>query len=477
MSEKTINLVSTYGTILVAVIAFTWWFVYDPVSDFSLSLPGMDNRPQDFVSRSEEVNIGSYFASFEGTPSSLPGSWPRFRGREFDNINKDQQKLAESWGNTGPIELWSVDLGEGHSGPVISAGRVYLMDYDEENRRDLLRCFSFETGKEIWQRGYDIYVKRNHGMSRTVPAIKDNYVVTMGPMCQVMCVTADSGKYLWGIDVAREYQSEVPLWYTGQCPLIDDSLAILAVGGTSLMIGVSLDSGKVIWQTPNPNQWKMSHSSVIPMNIHNTKMYVYCAIGGIVGISAEKSNAGDILFESTKWNQNVIAPSPVYLGGGKIFVTAGYGAGSMVFEVKKEVDTFIIEPTQSFKPEEGLASEQQTPVFFEGHLFSILPKDAGPGRNQFVCCSADDCGKIVWSSGKTNRYGLGPYILADGKFYILSDDGILTVTKASTREFIQLSQVKILDGHDAWGPLALVNGRLLARDSRRMVCLDIRAIN
>ena len=47
--------------------------------------------------------------------------------------------------------------------------------------------------------------------------------------------------------------------------------------------------------------------------------------------------------------------------------------------------------------------------------------------------------------------------------------------KASTKEYIHLAQARVLDGHDAWGPLALVNGRLLARDSRRMVCIDVRA--
>ncbi|MCP5102433.1 MAG: PQQ-like beta-propeller repeat protein, partial [bacterium] len=83
-------------------------------------------------------------------------------------------------------------------------------------------------------------------------------------------------------------------------------------------------------------------------------------------------------------------------------------------------------------------------------------------------------GNILWASGKTNRFGLGPYIVADGKFFVLSDDGVLTIVKASTEEYIQLEQAKVLEGVDAWGPMAIVNGRLLARDSRRLVCIDLR---
>jgi outer membrane protein assembly factor BamB len=219
----------------------------------------------------------------------------------------------------------------------------------------------------------------------------------------------------------------------------------------------------------------MSHSSIMPFVIHGKRMYVYSALGGIIGISAEKENAGEILFESNLWNRTVIAPSPINIGDGRIFLTAGYGAGSMMLKLNIDDGSFSAESLQELKPEEGLASEQQTPIFYKGHLFSLLPKDAGPLRNQFVCCHPDDLSQILWSSGKTNRFGLGPYIVADDKFFILSDDGVLTILKASTKEYIQLARAKILDGVDAWGPLALVKGRLLARDSRRLVCVDLRA--
>jgi outer membrane protein assembly factor BamB len=474
MNEKSINLFTIISATLSALAFLSWWILHDPSKDIIEFVPGLDNRPKSAVTASS-VTIGEHFATYRGVAAEIRGSWPRFRGIDFDNINKENNKLASSWEKGGPTILWSVDLGEGHAGPVISDGRVYLLDYDEENRRDILRCFSFSDGREIWRRGYDIYIKRNHGMSRTVPAVGDGYVVSIGPKCQVMCVDADSGSFKWGIDLVNEYEAEVPLWYTGQCPLIEDSLAIIAVGGRSLMIAVHCETGEVIWETPNLSNYKMSHSSIIPINIFDKKVYVYCTLGALVGVSAEGEAAGEIVFQSTEWDHSVIAPSPVYVGDGKIFVTAGYGAGSMMFHIFNNNGVFDIQATQKLKPDQGLAAEQQTPIFYNGYLFGILPKDAGARRNQFVCCHPSDCSKIVWSSGKTERFGLGPYIVADDKFYILSDDGVLTVIEASTREYIRLARVKILEGHDAWGPLAITNGRLLARDSRRMVCLDIRA--
>jgi outer membrane protein assembly factor BamB len=233
----------------------------------------------------------------------------------------------------------------------------------------------------------------------------------------------------------------------------------------------------VVWETPNPLGWKMSHSSILPYAIHGRKMYVYCALGGIAGISAEKETAGRVLFQTDLWNKNVVAPSPVYLGNGKLFVTSGYGAGSILLDIIPENEAFTVKSIRQVKPNEGIASEQQTPLYYKGYLYSILPKDAGPLRNQFVCCHPDDISRLIWSSGTTRRYGLGPYLIADNKFFILSDEGVLTMMRADAGEPIFLAQAKILDGHDAWGPMAIVNGRLLARDSRRLVCVDVRAGN
>ncbi len=467
-----------YFTILLASIGaviLLVWLLNDPTAQFTEFHPGLDNAPAN-RSSSGSVTIGSFFAAFAGEPSTtIQGAWPRFRGADYDNISKERINLADRWPESGPNRLWAVDLGEGHSGPVVQDGRVYVLDYDEENRRDVLRCFSLDNGAEIWQRGYDVHIKRNHGMSRTVPAIKDSFVVTIGPKCHVMCVTADSGKFVWGIDVEQQFHSEIPLWYTGQCPMIDDSVAVVATGGDALLIGVHLKTGEILWQTPNPDGWKMSHSSVMPMTILNRKIYAYSSLGGLVGVSADSGSVGEILFQTTAWAPSVIAPSPLHVGGGKIFVTAGYGAGSMMFQVTEENNQLNLETLQTLNPEEGVCSEQQTPILYNGHLFSILPKDAGPQRNQFVCSPAENPSTIFYTSDRDARFGLGPYLLADDKFFILSDEGVLTMIKVSTKAWEPLAQAKVLDGHDAWGPMALVDGRLLCRDSRQLICLDLRA--
>ncbi len=434
----------------------------------------MDERKTGAVAV-QKVNIGETFAFFK-TCDDIPGTrWPRFRGADFDNVSKENIRLIDKFPKEGPKILWKIPLGEGHAAPAVYDGRVYLLDYNETKKQDLLRCFSLATGEELWQRGYMVRLKRNHGLSRTIPAVTDKYVVTIGPRCQVMCVDRLKGDLLWGLDLAAEYNTEVPFWYTGQCPMVDNDTAIIATGGKSLMIAIDCKTGKKVWETPNPQNWKMSHSSVMPMIFKGKKMYVYCAVGGMCGVSAQGSDRGKLLWSTPVFSPSVIAPSPVILDNGLIYMTAGYGAGAVVIQIKESGGKFTAELKEKYKPNEGLASEQQTPVFYNGYLFGILPKDAGGLREQFACFKASDTRKSLMSSGKTTRFGLGPYILADNKFFILNDDGEMTIAKYSTSTFQVLDKAKILDGQDSWGPIAITGGYLLMRDSKTMVCLDVRA--
>lgn len=418
------------------------------------------------------VDISGELARFAGQPGPATGDWPRFRGSGFQNCVDGGPALLGQWPAGAPPVVWKVKLGEGYAGPAVHQGRVFLLDYDEAKEGDALRVFSLADGKEIWRRTYHAPIKKNHGFSRTVPAVTDDFVVTLGPRCIAMCARPADGQFLWGIDLVADYGTEVPLWYTGQCPLIDDGIAVFAPGGKALLMGVDCATGKVAWQTPNPDHWNMSHSSIVPATLLGRKMYVYCAKEGTVGVSAEPADRGKVLWRTTAWAHSVTSPSPLPIDDHRIFMTAGYGGGSMMLGVKEENGQIVARPL--FELEKTVFScEQHTPLLYQDHLFAVLPKDAGEFRAQFACMDLD--GKITWTSGKTERFGLGPFLRAGDKMFILDDDGTLTLIKASTAGYERLARARVLQGREAWAPMAMVDGRLLLRDFDEMICLDVRA--
>ena len=55
----------------------------------------------------------------------------------------------------------------------------------------------------------------------------------------------------------------------------------------------------------------------------------------------------------------------------------------------------------------------------------------------------------------------------------VSDDATLTIIRPSTTEYEELDSYRVIEGQDAWGPLAVADGYMVMRDSKTMVCLDL----
>ena len=428
-----------------------------------MRVPGADRAPTTQATTGP-VKIEGTLTTGEGTPSDLPGSWPRFRGTNLDGISPEKVPLARTWPAGGPPALWKIAVGEGYAGAAIHRGRVYLIDYDKKQQADAIRCLSLADGKEIWRYSYPVRIKRNHGMSRTVPTVTDKYVVTMGPKCHVICLDATTGERKWAIDLVRQFGATVPPWYAGQCPLVENGRVILATGGESLLMAVDCETGEVVWETPNPRAWQMTHSSVMPMQFYEMRMYIYCASGGVVGVSADD---GRVLWETRDWRISIAnVPSPVVADEGRIFFTGGYNAGSLMLKLTEEGDKIVPKVLFRLTPE-VFSSPQHTPVLYRGHLYAVRPD------GQLACASLD--GQVVWASGTASVFGLGPFLVADGVLFVMNDDGLLTMAPASPTGYRPLAQATVVRGHDAWGPMAVAGGRLIARNLTKMVCIDVKA--
>lgn len=257
--------------------------------------------------------------------------------------------------------------------------------------------------------------------------------------------------------------------------VLEDGTLVLAPAGKSvLMMGVDIKTGEVRWQTPNDIGFKMSHSSIIPMTLGGHRTLVYAGVGGLCGISAEAGDCGKLLWHTSKWQPSVIAPSPLQLSANQFFMVAGYGAGGALVQVSNSGGRWSADVKDAYKADKGLSSEQQTPIFYDGMIISIVPKDGGGMRERVVCYSPDNLHKEIWSSAADERFGLGPYIMVDGKLFALNENGILYVYQIKGHGMTLLHKQEVLEeGVDAWGPMAYADGCLLLRDSQHVVCLRI----
>src|SRR2546422_6486475 len=75
--------------------------------------------------------------------------WPQWRGPNRDGIAG-----AFSEPKVWPEKLklkWKVNVGEGHSSPVVVGGKIFL--HTRQGDREVVSCLRPETGQVIWQEG------------------------------------------------------------------------------------------------------------------------------------------------------------------------------------------------------------------------------------------------------------------------------------------------------------------------------------
>lgn len=441
-----------------------WWTV-NSAPEASPRLPGADRPARSDAGAPPNPASTGRTIEGDGLPGQGSGAWPQFRGPERSGVNAESADLAHAWTEAGLREVWGVDCGEGYAGAVVRSGRVYLMDYDAEKKQNALRCLSLRDGKEIWRYSYAMALKRDHGMTRTVPVVTEKLVVAIDPKCNVLCVDARTGALRWSVDLVRQYRATVPAWYTGQCPLVDGNAVILAPGGPdALLLTLDLENGRPIWQTPNPHGWKMTHSSIMPMDGEGGRTYLYCASGGVVGVIAKD---GKLSWECPDWKVSFASvPSPVVINEHRVFLSGGYNAGSAMLELTNIAGA--VKPSVAFRlAPDVFGATQHTPILREGHLYGTRP------NGQFVCLDLD--GKVRWTSPAGKDFGLGPFLLAGDLFYVMNDSGTLTLLEATPEAYRQLGETRVLKGRESWGPMAMTDGHLLVRDFTRLACLDVSA--
>ncbi len=231
------------------------------------------------------------------------------------------------------------------------------------------------------------------------------------------------------------------------------------------MVALDKATGEEIWRTPNPEGWLLSHASLMPAKLAGVDQYLYNTLSGTHGVAADD---GRLLWHFPfKFNVSV-SPSPLPVGGDRVYVTAAYDSGGAMFRVARNGDgAFAAEELFVHTPDVW-SSEIHTPVLWKDHLFAVGKHK----RGLFTCLDLD--GNVVWTSEGQASFELGSFLLADGLFFVLEGKtGMLRLVEASTEGYEELAKAQVLSGHDVWGPMALSDGKLVLRDLGRMVCLDV----
>jgi outer membrane protein assembly factor BamB len=149
----------------------------------------------------------------------------------------------------------------------------------------------------------------------------------------------------------------------------------------------------------------------------------------------------------------------VVIGQDRVFVSAGYGMGCQLVEVKAGADGKLA-ATELWA---GMKMKTQfnSPSLREGHLFGI-----DDGR---MACVDIASGERVWKDG---RFGSGQSLLVDDLLLVQNESGPVHLLAAQFDGFKEFGKIDALSSK-TWNHLVLAGRYLLTRNDREAVCYEL----
>lgn len=374
--------------------------------------------------------------------------WPRFLGPTANGFAPDT-KINKNWAAKPPKVLWTVPLSDnGFAGPSVGAGKVFVIDHAEG--RSTLRAINIKTGKDVWTYSWDDKEGDNWGFDRSTPTFDNGLVYAQSRFGILTCLNAATGKVVWSHDLIKDFGGRKPGWNYSYSPVIDgDRLVVLPGGEKAGIVAMEKKTGKVIWQNGGNIP---SYSTPVVATIQGKKQYLVFDTVALQGI--DPANGNQLWNFPWKTGADCNAAMPIVIGN-SVFITAGYGHGCEMVDITAE-------GAKSRYANKDIMAHFSTPILYKGYLYGAKDGD------NLVCMDPKD-GSVKWSHG---GFGKCPTMAADGAL-IAASAGNLIMVNLSPDSYQELGRIQPLEG-DCWTAPIMSDGKLIARDKKKIVCLDLK---
>ena len=446
--------------------------------------------------------------------------WPRFRGSNGSGV-ADAAGLPDKFGPASNV-VWKTALPLGHSSPVLSGDRIFLTGADDGKLYTF--CLSRETGRILWRRECprsrsEALDKRNTAASPTAATDGKNVYVFFG----------DFGLISYGFDGNERWRLPLGPFHNvygmGGSPIVagDKVILICDQSWDSFAIAVGKDDGVVKWKRSRPEALSGHATPILYQPASGPPQII---APGSFRMDAYSLDTG----ESVWWTNGLPSEmkSGAVSGNGLLYVS-GFSSpendpGRQIHvppfeELLKSNDkdhdgriSLAEVPDQRTKlywkfidlDEDGFITAAEWKVYAatmsaENALLAFRPVERGDATSaglvwkyqravpqlptallyQNVLYMLNDTGVLttlvpatsaVFKQGRVrgaaDRYFSSP-VAADGKVFLVSETGIVTVIKAGADQ--EILAVNELDD-ECYATPAIADGRIYIRTRSTLFC-------
>lgn len=355
-------------------------------------------------------------------------NWTRFRGPNGQGVSSEVG-LPVTWSATDNI-AWKTSIpGNGWSSPIVYDQYVFLTTATEDGTSCHVICVNRGDGSIAW----DTEVHRQV----TGPKRQQNSYATPTPVTdgkRVYAVFYDgtavavdfSGQVVWK-------NSEVPFFSLhglGASPLLAHDQLVMPFDGSSreesqvgwkvpwdkaLVLSLDAATGAVRWKGKR-GESRVGH--VTPILVGEGNQIVSAGGDRVQGFDAR---TGKQIWSIYSQGEGV-TPSPV-VGEGLIFTSSGF-EDPTIRAIRPGGEGDVTATHIAWEQKRGVPV-LASPLYVSPHLYTIT-------RDNLLHCIDASTGEIVWVERLNGVHSASP-VLADGRIYILSEEGVTLVLRPGSK--------------------------------------------
>jgi outer membrane protein assembly factor BamB len=390
--------------------------------------------------------------------------WPQWLGPKRDGTATVRIGV---WQGGLPV-LWRQPVGEGHSGPVVAGGLVYVHARVADREQEEVLALQLKTGQVVWRQAYDRPKFENpfgNGPRATPLVTPDGQLFTLGASGILCCWDARTGKLFWRKDLLAEFSAKNLFFGVSSSPLLvteqEQKWLVLMVGGADATL-VALDpaNGQTLWKSGND---PASYSSPVLMEFGGRKLIVALTARHLVAMDVPTGRWLATYPFADKLNETAITPVII---GDRVFISS-ITAGSVLLRLREQDGQL---QWQELWKNPQLNCYFATPVIVGEHLF-VVQNQLLPPLARLNCLKLAD-GQLIWKQPENSRI-LGKYhgtlLRAEDKVLVLKEDGELLLIEARAENFKELARARVCG--NTWAHPALSENLLVVRDEKEIRCL------
>jgi outer membrane protein assembly factor BamB len=397
-------------------------------------------------------------------------NWPQWRGPLLNGLS-NEKNLPVKWGPEENV-TWKLQMPAWTgSTPIVWNNQIFLNVAEGGS----LHLWSVDRNKGtvIWKKllGEGDVKLRKQNMSSPSP-VTDGRNVWALIGTGILKGFDFNGKEIWMLDIQKEFGKFGLNWGFASSPLLhQDSLYIPVLHGMktddpSYILRINKTSGKVIWKVdrPTPAIAESPDAYITPALLrHNGSTELIISGGDCVtghdlasgkelwrsyGLNPNNNPAGRIV------NSPLVADGMIYAGSrGRPYLAIRPGGRGDVTQSHRAW-TFELGP------------DVPTPVT-DGKYFYIIRDNGG-----FLCLDAKT-GKEIYPPQrlKAGTYSGSP-VLADGKIYVMNEEGVISVVRAG--EKFEILAENLMNESQCLSTPAISDGQIFIRTAQYLYCIGKR---